>query len=58
MIEQSLGDRLRNKISDYKTYNVSYYAQTYSKADYGTTHVAVLALNGDAVSVTTTINHR
>ena len=58
MLEQQLGDRLRGKINDDKTYDVSYYAQTYSKADYGTTHVAVLASNGDAVSVTTTINYR
>jgi len=47
MLEQQLGDRLRGKINDDKTYDVSYYAQTYSKADYGTTQVAVLAPNGD-----------
>jgi len=58
MLQQQLGDRLRGKITDDQTHNVSYYAQTYSKADYGTTHLAVLAPNGDAVSVTTTINHR
>ena len=38
--------------------NVSYYADSFSDADYGTTHLAVLAANGDAVSVTTTINMR
>ena len=38
--------------------DVKYYAQSFSDADYGTTHVAVLAPNGDAVSVTTTINRR
>ena len=59
MVEQQLGDRLSGKIQDDKTHdNVSYYAQSFSDADYGTTHVAVLARNGDAVSVTTTINYR
>ncbi|KAJ7387665.1 hypothetical protein OS493_001003 [Desmophyllum pertusum] len=38
--------------------NVSYYADSFSDADYGNTHLAVLAANGDAVSVTTTINMR
>ena len=38
--------------------NVSYYTQTLTDTDYGTTHVAVLAPNGDAVSVTTTINRK
>ena len=33
--------------------NVSYYAQSFSDPDYGTTHVAVLARKGGAVSVTT-----
>ena len=59
MIEQQLGDDLRQEIKDNRTYNnVSYYASFYSDADYGTTHLAVLAENGDAVSVTSTINHR
>ena len=59
MLDQTLGDQLRHKIRDSMTYdNVSYYAQSFSDADYGTTHVAVLAPNGDAVSVTTTINRR
>ena len=59
MIEQQLGDDLHKKIKDNRTYhNVSYYASFYSDADYGTTHLAVLAENGDAVSVTSTINYR
>lgn len=59
MLDPKRGDDLRDRIRDSKTYkNVSYYADSFSNADYGTTHVAVLALNGDAVSVTTTINMR
>ncbi|XP_073258901.1 glutathione hydrolase 1 proenzyme-like [Porites lutea] len=59
MIEQQLGDKLRKLIQDDQTQdNVSYYARLYSDADYGTTHLAVLAKNGDAVSVTSTVNHR
>ena len=59
MIEQKLGDSLRQRIQDNSTHhNVSYYAQFYSHADYGTTHVSVLAENGDAVAVTTSINFR
>ena len=59
MLNQALADHLRHKIWDNMTHdNVSYYAQSLSDTDYGTTHVAVLAPNGDAVSVTTTINRR
>ena len=59
MIEQQLGDDLRQKIKDNGTYNnVSYYARFYSDEDHGTTHLAVLAKNGDAVSVTSSINYR
>ena len=59
MLNQSLGDKLRKLIQDDRTYdNVSYYARFFSDADYGTTHLAVLAKNGDAVSVTSTINYR
>ena len=61
MIQQQFGDDLRRKIKDDRTYNnVSYYAPepSYTDADYGTTHLAVLAKNGDAVSVTSTINYR
>ena len=59
MLKQPLGAKLRTGIKDYRTYkSVSYYAQHFSDADYGTTHLSVLAKNGDAVSVTSTINYR
>ena len=59
MLNQSLGDKLRKLIQDDRTHDdVSYYARFFSDADYGTTHLAVLAKNGDAVSLTSTINYR
>ena len=59
MLEQSLGDKLRQRIQDNRTFDdVSYYAKYFSDADYGTTHISVLAENGDAVAVTTSINFR
>ena len=59
MLKQQLGDKLRKLIQDDRTHdNVSYYARFFSDADYGTTHLAVLPKNGDAVSVTSTINYR
>ena len=59
MLKQQLGDKLRTRIKDDRTYDsVSHYAQYFSDADYGTTHLAILAENGDAVSVTSTINYR
>ena len=51
MIQEHYGDDLRRNIEDNRTYNdVSYYARapSYTDADYGTTHLAVLAKNGDA----------
>ena len=58
MLKQQLGENLRKRIQDRAHDNVSYYAQFFSDADYGTTHLAILAENGDAVSVTSTINYR
>ena len=59
MLKQELGAKLRTLIKDDRTHgSVSYYAQHFSDADYGTTHLSVLAKNGDAVSVTSTINYR
>ena len=59
MLKPQLADKLHKLIQDDLTHdNVSYYARFFSDADYGTTHLAVLAKNGDAVSVTSTINYR
>ena len=59
MLDQKLGDQLRQKIQYNRTHhNVSYYAKYFSHADYGTTHISVLAENGDAVAVTSSINFR
>ena len=59
MLDPKTSNRLRNKIWDNKTHkDVGYNADFFSNADYGTSHVAVLAPDGDAVSVTSTINMR
>ena len=58
MLDQKYADKLRSKISDKKTYTAAYY----DGAGYdvpmknGTTHLVVVAENGDTVSVTTTVN--
>ena len=49
--------RVRAKITQDGTHNDSYYNVTPSSDRYGTTHVSVLAEDGSAVSVTSTINH-
>ena len=56
-IEESAVDKA-SRIEDNKTYNnASHYgAVFYTPEDHGTAHVSILAENGDAVSVTSTIN--
>ncbi|XP_051973521.1 glutathione hydrolase 5 proenzyme-like isoform X1 [Xyrauchen texanus] len=50
-------DRIRALISDGFTRDASYYNITPSTDHFGTTHVSVMAADGTAVSVTSTINH-
>eukprot|EP00794_Sanderia_malayensis_P014205 gene14205-15687_t len=54
---EEIGEDLRRKISDFETYNVSHYGPELAQPmEEGTTHVSLIAPNGDAVSVTHTIN--
>lgn len=51
-------EEIRLKISDNRTSNDAkdYGAVFYNTNDHGTAHISVLAENGDAVSVTSTVN--
>lgn len=57
MIQDKFADKVRAKISPDRTYDASYYNVTPYLDSHGTTHVSVLAEDGMAVSVTSTINH-
>lgn len=56
-IEDNFADDIRSLISSDKTHNPQYYNITPYLDSMGTTHVSVLAEDGSAVSVTSTINH-
>ncbi|CAH1135622.1 unnamed protein product [Ceutorhynchus assimilis] len=58
MTSKSFAEEIRSLIFDTSTsQNASYYgAETVGPEDHGTAHVSVLAPNGDAISVTSTIN--
>ncbi|XP_040897978.1 glutathione hydrolase 5 proenzyme-like [Toxotes jaculatrix] len=55
--EDSFADRIRSLISSSTTHDPQYYNMTQYLDSMGTTHVSVLAEDGSAVSVTSTINH-
>nr|XP_034317079.1 glutathione hydrolase 1 proenzyme-like [Crassostrea gigas] len=57
MTSSSFADYIRSKISDTATFDTLYYGPTfYDQSRTGTSHLSVLAPNGDAVSLTSTIN--
>ncbi|XP_066268911.1 glutathione hydrolase 1 proenzyme-like [Branchiostoma lanceolatum] len=57
MTSRAYAESLRQKINDTRTYNYMYYGPSYaSPPDGGTSHLSVMAPNGDAVAVTSTVN--
>lgn len=55
--DENFLNKIRSKINDNRTYSFGYYESLHSsKEDHGTTHLSVLAQNGDAVSLSSTIN--
>jgi len=57
LTSQSFADEIRRRINLSMTQNVSYYgAESQVGRNGGTSHLSILAANGAAVSVTTTIN--
>ncbi|CAH1233928.1 GGT1 [Branchiostoma lanceolatum] len=57
MTSRAYADSLRLKINDSTTHTYMYYGPSYaSPPDGGTSHLSVLAPNGDAVAVTSTVN--
>ncbi|KAM6984866.1 glutathione hydrolase 5 proenzyme [Aplochiton taeniatus] len=57
LIDSTFVEGIRSLITRERTYNDSYYNLRPSSDRFGTTHVSVLAEDGSAVSVTSTINH-
>lgn len=51
-------DSIREKILENQTFNDPghYGAVFYTKGNHGTAHISILGENGDAVSVTSTVN--
>ena len=57
MTSSKVGHTIREKITDDATHDPSYYGiNVQLSSDKGTTHVSILAENGDAVSATNSIN--
>lgn len=57
MMSTNLAEEIRRQITDTKTHLQDYYGSRYHvPIKTGTTHLSVLAANGDAVSLTSTVN--
>lgn len=57
MTDPAYGESTRALINDSTTYGTDYYnPQFYNTMDSGTAHLSVVGPNGDAVSITSTIN--
>lgn len=57
--QPEFGAQIRLRINDTQTSNdtTTYGAETYNHPDAGTAHISIIAPNGDAVSVTSSINY-
>lgn len=53
--EETYADKILSKIDDTRTFPSEYYSKIASADDHGTAHISIL-VNGDAVSLTSTIN--
>lgn len=58
MTSDAYAEDIRKRIQDDRTSNSpkEYGAVFYNQEDHGTAHISVLGENGDAVSVTSTVN--
>ncbi|KAK3101856.1 hypothetical protein FSP39_006821, partial [Pinctada imbricata] len=57
MRSKEFAEHLRKKIDHKRTHNITYYTDSAQEfTEYGTAHVSVLGPEGDAVSVTSTVN--
>jgi len=57
MVNDTEGEIINRRIDNYATHDYSYYNPQYApNYEYGTSHINVLAANGDAVSLTSSIN--
>lgn len=58
MLDPAFNANLRKKIDDNRSFPPSYYGGNFlgTTKSAGTSHMSVLAPNGDAVSVTSTVN--
>ncbi|XP_060072722.1 glutathione hydrolase 1 proenzyme-like [Ylistrum balloti] len=58
MTSEGFADDLRSKLNKYKTHDSSYYTnRSFQAYDHGTAHVSVLAPDGSAVAVTSSIDY-
>ena len=56
LVDDQYLEAIRAKINDTRTFNQSYYGISSGVNDHGTAHISVLDEDGDAVSLTSSIN--
>jgi len=57
LMDEDFAEETRKKISDVKTHEIPYYEpESFTKVTTGTTHLVIIAQNGDAVTVMSTVN--